>query len=80
MLLDRRVLNDASPLLQDGLSSSEVLKAADRASADPAAAEGLNVVMRTLDQARSEKWDEQKTRAQVDTRLQATAVRVPEHA
>jgi hypothetical protein len=80
VLLDRRVLNDASPLLQDGLSASEVLEAADRARTDPSAAEGLSAVMQTLDQARAERWDEQKTKAEIGSRLQAPAERVPEHA
>jgi hypothetical protein len=80
VLLDRQILNDASSLLQDGMSASELLEAADKAHTDPGAAEGLSAVMQTLDQARAEKWDEQKTKAEVDARLQAAAPRVPEHA
>lgn len=73
VLLNRQVLNDASVLSNGGLSASDVLETADRARADPEAAEGLRVVMQTLDQARAEKWDEQRTTAEVNARLRGPA-------
>nr|WP_294526547.1 hypothetical protein [uncultured Rhodopila sp.] len=77
VLLDRRVLNDASGVLQDGMSASGMLEAADSARADPEAAEGLGAVMQTLDQARAENWDENRTTAEVDARLQAPTEQGP---
>lgn len=80
VLLDRQVLNAASPLLQNGLSASDMLEAADRARTNPAAAEGLSAVMQTLDRARAEQWDEPKAKAEVDARLQVPASGGDEHA
>jgi hypothetical protein len=73
VLLNRQVMDTASPLLQDGLSAADVLDAADRARSNPAAAEGLTAVIQTLDRARKEKWDERKAKTEVDALLQSPA-------
>jgi hypothetical protein len=80
VLLDRQALHDASRLLEGSLSASDVLEAVDHARTDPAAAQGLTAVMQTVDRARAEKWDEPRTQAEVDARLQAPTNIGDQHA